>query len=206
MRRGAPPLVLAEVSYLAFGRIGQFISDLCLVVACFGVMCSYLIIIYDMLGSLISEWFGVPAGDENLRIYILCGSMVVLVPLAAVRYLNALRYGSTLAVAAVVFVVVAIMVRSSQAIADGALENCTDEPPAPTPEPGDECVVNPGCVVWFKFTRDIFEAIRTQCHAGACSCPLVQLTQNGVVCVRVGVGRTARASHQPSSALRTLAR
>ena len=64
-----------------------------MIVACFGVMCSYMVIIEDMLGSLFIAWFGVPEDNENVRVYILCGMMVILVPLASVRYLNHLRYG-----------------------------------------------------------------------------------------------------------------
>jgi amino acid permease len=83
----------ADIAERTFGTAGRLVTDLCMIVACFGVLCSYMVIIEDMLSSLLTAWFGVPSDSEQVRIYILCAMMVVLVPLASVRYLNHLRYG-----------------------------------------------------------------------------------------------------------------
>jgi len=82
----------ADLATMSMGTFGRVWTDVCMIVACFGVMCSYMVINADMLTSLMAAWFGID-GEGATRTYILCGMLGILVPLASVRHLNALRFG-----------------------------------------------------------------------------------------------------------------
>jgi len=88
----------ADLATMSMGTFGRVLTDLCMIVACFGVMCSYMVINADMLTSLIAAWFGIDT-EGATRTFILCGMMVILVPLASVRHLNALRFGRSVGAA-----------------------------------------------------------------------------------------------------------
>jgi len=48
-----------ELARLSLGTAGVITTDVALILACFGAMCSYLVIICDMLVPLIANWTGV---------------------------------------------------------------------------------------------------------------------------------------------------
>lgn len=80
-----------EVARRALGRAGVVMSDICIILSCFGLVTSYLLVVGDALVDPIATVSSMAA--EDIRIVLLCTATAVLVPLGCMRYLNHLRYG-----------------------------------------------------------------------------------------------------------------
>ena len=135
-----------EISYRAFGTAGVVVSGLVVITTCFGILASYLVIVGDSLVEPIA--LAADADPDFVRTVLLICTAVMLVPLACLRYLNHLRYASVVAVVASFFFLVCLIVRSTEEIADGGLENCEN--------------TERGCVVLADWSTTILRAIRTR--------------------------------------------
>jgi len=132
----------ADVAKTAFGSKGIILTDASLVLACFGALCSYLVVIADMLVPLLAHW--THQEQEMIdRTIILSLATVLLMPLAAMRYINMYRYTSLLALIAILYLVVVVVVRSGESIGDMDL-GCNDN----------------GCLTIANFTVEFFYTIR----------------------------------------------
>lgn len=97
-----------EVARHAFGTGGVITTDISLILACFGALCSYLVIIADMIAPLIAYWSNKDELEVN-RTTIVGIAACLLFPLATLRYLSFYKYislGALCAISYLTFVVV----------------------------------------------------------------------------------------------------
>lgn len=76
---------------MSLGRAGVVASDISIILSCFGLITSYLLVVGDALVDPIASVSPMPASD--IRVILLVVATVVLIPLGCMRYLNHLRYG-----------------------------------------------------------------------------------------------------------------
>jgi len=133
-----------EVGRRCFGKIGQILSDICIILSCLGLMCSYFIIVVDMIAPLIEE--NSDLESFHIRIMIIMLSLIVLIPLSSLRHINILRFTSVIAVIAVAYFLSIVIYRSIEGMVLGELKECETS--------------SAGCVKWFILTTDFLTAIR----------------------------------------------
>lgn len=140
-----------EIARLAHGTFGVIVTDIALILACFGAMCSYLVIIADMLVPLIANWSGQCEDLINRSIIVGC-SMVLLFPMSCLRYLNMFRFTSLLAVVAILYLTCAVVVKSGMSLSEGSLWDCKES----------------GCFSLAIFSFDFFRTIPIISFAFTC--------------------------------------
>eukprot|EP00039_Didymoeca_costata_P025825 m.14363 g.14363 ORF g.14363 m.14363 type:complete len:472 (+) comp5069_c0_seq1:255-1670(+) len=104
---GIKPSSFYTVASAAFPSLTSVI-DIAVAVKCFGVGTSYLIVVGDMMPDAM-EYFG---GYSNRQIWVLIGWALV-VPLACLKSLNALRFTSTLSMVFISGLVIMIILYAS---------------------------------------------------------------------------------------------
>jgi len=139
-----------DLANFAFGKVGLIFTDIAMILTCFGALCSYLIIIADMITSLIAYW-GDTEVDEVSRAIILIITAVLVMPLSSLRYLNPLRFGSLVALIAVFYIVFAVVYRSAESIVAHGWK-CNDH----------------GCVKYANFEITFLRAVSIMCFAFTC--------------------------------------
>ena len=117
-----------EMSRKAFGNKGVYLSDFFLVLACFGALCSYLVIIADMLSPLIVYFKDLPSeGLATINRDLIIGILIcILFPIACVRYLSIYKYISFGAVVAIAYFVVIVIYQVYAPIAARSHAMCTN--------------------------------------------------------------------------------
>ncbi|KCV67870.1 hypothetical protein H696_05600 [Fonticula alba] len=128
---GELALLKSRASYsvlarLALGRIGLLYSDICMILSCFGVATSYLVIFGDTIAPLIASSDPTSGGmsfTTTHRMLVGCALLVVL-PLSSLRHLNALRHFSLFAITASLFFIVCVVVRSVQEMVTVGFTDC----------------------------------------------------------------------------------
>jgi len=147
---GGAGVQFRDVAEYAFGKVGLFFTDIALIISCFGPLCSYLIIICDMITSLIAYWGNTEIGVID-RDIVLCVTAVLVMPLSCLRYINLLRFTSLAALVAVFYIMVAIIYRSGESILEHGWK-CNDH----------------GCMSYANFDLDFFRAVPIICFAFTC--------------------------------------
>lgn len=101
----------------SFGRVGQIILQICIIINNLGLLVVYLIIIADVLSGstsssvhhtgVLEEWAGGQTWWNRRSVVMLFTSVFVLVPLVSFRHVDSLRLSSAMSVAlAILFVLV----------------------------------------------------------------------------------------------------
>lgn len=119
-----------DVTHAAFGKSGGFVSDASIILTCFGTMCSYLVIIADMIIPIIN-YFASKANEHDLYVYrqiVVTGTLFLVIPLACLRKLDSLKFTSVLAIISIFYVTVMVLVRFAQSTMSGRLDICVQEP------------------------------------------------------------------------------
>lgn len=115
----------------AFGRIGEVLLQICVIINNTGTTIVYLIIIADVISGstssgvhhsgVLEEWFGEHWLTSRIFVLIFL-TIFVLVPTAWVKRMDALKYTSAIAVVLAVFFIVIVMGITSYKLAIGTIE------------------------------------------------------------------------------------
>jgi hypothetical protein len=135
----------------AFGKTGFLITDISIIVASFGAMCSYLVILGKSLAPIVIYLGGDSIGidDETLRQVIIASSMALLIPLSCLKTFDALKYPSMLAIVGMLYIIIVVLLRSIQKIATDGVQVCADD-----------AVNEDQCVKLVRWSVDFFKSLR----------------------------------------------
>ncbi|KJE97807.1 hypothetical protein CAOG_07901 [Capsaspora owczarzaki ATCC 30864] len=140
----------------AFGRPGVIVTQISVVVATFGTMISYLIIIGDMMSPLIGRWSGGTNADYCSlvadRRFSISIALLVLLPLSLPRSIHSLRFTSVFAVGAISYLLFVVILRSGESISKTDLFVCDGG----------------SCVVLAQLSESLFRAIPIITFAFTC--------------------------------------
>lgn len=139
-----------DLAQKALGHAGVVVTEACMFGSCFGSMCSYLVILADLIAPLVR----LATGIEDLvidRFIIILGSMVVLYPLSSLRSMDALKYTSTIAMLSMAYLIVVIVIKGGDNISSGGITECPD-----------------GCVTLVQFSLGLFQAMPIIVFAFTC--------------------------------------
>lgn len=153
-RFGDIPQSYNTLAMEALGKRGAWLSDAAMVALSFGSLTSYLVIIADLMQPFLSFviWGETEddAGDGGHRISrttITLISLILLIPISSLKRMDALKFSSTMALAAICYMVILIVVKGGIKLGEGC-DGCT--------------------VTWARVTTDFFRTIPIICFAFTC--------------------------------------
>eukprot|EP01012_Entosiphon_sulcatum_P003800 TRINITY_DN11351_c0_g1_i1.p1 TRINITY_DN11351_c0_g1~~TRINITY_DN11351_c0_g1_i1.p1 ORF type:complete len:546 (+),score=43.18 TRINITY_DN11351_c0_g1_i1:41-1678(+) len=171
------------VANAALGTFGMIITDLSLIVSCFGALTSYFVIVGDMLSPLFGLWMGGDDGCHWLarRWFSITLCPIVVTPWCLLRTIHTLRFPSFVALASILYLVIVVVSKSQPSLAPALLPcqgNSTSSklsleisPPVFGGEQGD-----PICLKLSDFSSSLFRALPIMTMAFTCTmnlCPIL---------------------------------
>lgn len=137
----------------AYGRKGIVVTHLSVVIATFGTMTAYLVIVGDMMSPAIGLLMGGTNDDYcdfwAQRQVPITAALLLVVPLCILRNIDSLQYTSILAVVSIGYLTTIVVVKSGQSFNDGGLDQIET-------------------VHFFKLSSEIFRAIPIMTLAFTC--------------------------------------
>lgn len=112
----------SSLARLSLGEWGVHLSDVMMVVNCFGAMTSYLIIIASFVNPIFSQTFNINLDDY--RSYVILISLLVLIPLSSLKNMESLKYTSVLAMVSICYLWGLVMYRGGESLSKDSFNDC----------------------------------------------------------------------------------